>query len=666
MRIVSRATTLALLIHFTTLSSDLVPKRNTLMSQVLFAGKVSAPDFPKGLDWLNTDHAVSLKDLRGKVVLLDFWTYCCINCMHAIPDLKKLEQKYSDALVVVGVHSAKFTTEQGTRNIREAILRYGIEHPVVNDKDFAVWNSYAVHAWPTFVLIDPEGKVIGQHSGEGVFQAFDQPIGEVVKEYDLQGKINRVPLRIALEKEKAPNSLFSYPGKIATDEKGKRLFITDSNHNRIVTLSLPEYAVIETIGSGEEGFTDGSFSEARFNRPQGIVCRGDVLFVADTENHAVRKIDLKSRTVVALVGNGTQASEPNVSGVGRGVALNSPWDLLELNGVLYVAMAGPHQLWTIDLQTLEASPFAGSGREDILDGQLRSAALAQPSGITTDGTKLYFADSEVSAVRSADLQSGGEVRTLVGKGLFEFGDIDGVGSSVRLQHPIGVTFHEGMIYVADTYNCKVKRLDPRTKKCQTLIGTGEHGARDGSAAEAQLNEPNGLVIAAGKMYITDTNNHLIRIYDFATDRLTTLIPKSAEKLSPRPKAASRYAGQIVSVPEQHVHKGKGAIRLDLNLPRGYKWNTMAPFYVGLFPSDGGVVIVPDSLAERNLENPTFPLEIPASFRTGKTNLGVDLVVYYCEAKTENVCLVKQLRVVVPVSVEEEGNGSVVSVRTPIK
>jgi DNA-binding beta-propeller fold protein YncE len=662
----SRLAALALVASLMTLCSDSLSNGNAIMSQVFFPGKVNAPDFPKGLAWLNTARPVSLNDLRGKVVLLDFWTYCCINCMHVIPELKKLEQKYARELVVVGVHSAKFTTEQGTQNIREAVLRYGIEHPVVNDKDFAVWNSYAVNAWPTFILIDPEGKVIAKHSGEGIFQIFDELIGKVVEEFDSKGTISRVPLKFAREKETAPKSLFSYPGKITTDGTGKRLFITDSNHNRIVVLSLPDYSVVETIGSGEEGFKDGSSSEAMFNRPQGIICRGDVLYVADTENHAVRKIDLTTKTVVTLAGGGTQAREPNVSGVGTRVSLNSPWDLLEHDGVLYVAMAGPHQIWTIDLRTLNASPYAGSGREDIIDGKLRSAALAQPSGITTDGTRLYFADSEVSAVRSADLQTGGEVRTIVGAGLFEYGDTDGVGSSVRLQHPIGITFHDGMLYVADTYNSKIKRLDPHNKMCETLIGTGEPGATDGGAREAQLKEPNGLVIVGGKMYITDTNNHLIRIYDFATRRLATLIPKGAEKLAPPRRAASSYGGQIVTIPEQHVRTGKGVIRLDLSLPNGFKWNAMAPFYVGLFPSDGKIVTVADSLAERNLENPPFPLEIPTEFRAGRTSLDVDLVVYYCEAKTENVCLVKQLRVVVPVSVEEGGKVSVVSVNSPIK
>ncbi len=250
------------------------------MSQVVYAGKVNAPEFPENLEWLNTDKPVSMKDLRGKVVLLDFWTFCCINCMHVIPDLQKLEAKYPNELVVIGVHSAKFTTEQGTENIREAILRYGLEHPVVNDRDFEVWNSYAVNAWPTFIIIDPDGKVVGKHSGEGIFPLFDQVITGIIREFEPKGKIDRSPLRFALEKSKAPDSYLSYPGKVAVDQSQKILFITDSNHHRVLMVSISDGAVVEIIGQGSGGAerrnVRGSAVQqaARHcgGRPDGICC----------------------------------------------------------------------------------------------------------------------------------------------------------------------------------------------------------------------------------------------------------------------------------------------------------------------------------------------------------------------------------------------------------
>jgi len=630
--------------------------RRAVMAQVVYAGKVNAPDFPENLEWLNTDHPISMKDLRGKAVLLDFWTFCCINCMHVIPDLQKLEAKYPNELVVIGVHSAKFTTEQGTENIREAILRYGLEHPVVNDRDFEVWNSYAVNAWPTFIIIDPEGKVVGKHSGEGIFSLFDQVITGIIKEFDPKGKIDRTPLRFALEKSKAPDSFLSYPGKVAVDQTQKLLFITDSNHHRVLVVSIPDGAVVEIIGQGGVGLKDGSFEEAQFNRPQGIVVDGQTAYVADTENHAVRKIDLVAKTVTTLAGNGTQAPQFNITGTGKAVQLNSPWDLLVQNGKLYIAMAGPHQIWTLDLKTLEARPYAGSGREDIVDGPLRDAAFAQPSGITTDGSTLYVADSEVSGVRAVPLQASGDVETIVGKGLFDFGDVDGTGKEVRLQHPIGILYHDGALYVADTYNNKIKKINLRTRKAETFLGTGKTGMEDGNALRSSFNEPNDLVFAGGKFYITDTNNHLIRIYDPASRQVGTLQFKNVGKLMTAAKKKGEFRGELVRIPEQEIGVGDGMIDVTVKIPEGYKLNAEAPFYVGYGSADSGVVRLISKVHEQNIQNPKFPVSIPATFGTGKTDVDIDLVVYYCAEGKESLCLIKQFRVSVPVQVVQ-ANGT---------
>ena len=636
------------------------------MAQVAYAGKVNAPDFPEGLEWLNTDHPISLKDLRGKVVLLDFWTFCCINCMHVIPDLKKLESKYPNELVVIGVHSAKFTTEQGTDNIRQAILRYGLEHPVVNDKDFEVWNSYAVNAWPSFVVIDPEGKVVGKHSGEGIYDLFDQVIGGVIKEFEAKGKINRAPLRFALEKNKAPESYLAYPGKIAVDQAQKRLFITDSNHNRVVVVSLPDGSVVDVVGQGAVGLKDGIFEEAEFNKPQGVAVDGEVLYVADTENHAIRKIDLAARTVTTVAGNGKQAQQFNIAGTGKTVQLNSPWDLLVWGGKLYIAMAGPHQIWTLDLKTLDARPYAGSGREDIVDGPLRDAAFAQPSGITTDGSMLYIADSEVSGVRAVPLQASDSVRTIVGKGLFDYGDIDGTGSDVRLQHPIGILYHDGVLYVADTYNNKIKKINPKTNKTETFVGTGKTGMADGDALQAMLNEPNGLVFAGGKFYITDTNNHLIRVYEIASRQVSTLQLKNVGKLMATEKKKGEFKGELVQVAEQEVGTGDGTIDVTIKIPDGYKLNAEAPFYIGYASADSGVVRLIPKVHEQNIQNPKFPVSIPATFGLGKTNVDVNLVVYYCAEGKESLCLIKQLRLAVPVQVGQSIGAKAVNVEVALQ
>jgi len=262
-------------------------------------GKIRAPELTGGRGWLNTDKPLSLAALKGKVVLLDFWTYGCINCMHIIPDLKKLEKRYPNELVVIGVHSAKFENEKDTENIRRIVLRYEIEHPIVNDADFKIWNAYAVNAWPTRYLIDPAGYVIGKLSGEGGYEAIDKVIGDTIAEFRKRGELNEAPLKLVLEKAKVGDLPLAFPGKVLADEKSDRLFIADSDHNRMVIAKL-DGTLVDVIGTGAHGMVSGSFETASFFRPQGMALDGDKLYDADTENHLIRRIDLKARTVETI------------------------------------------------------------------------------------------------------------------------------------------------------------------------------------------------------------------------------------------------------------------------------------------------------------------------------------------------------------------------------
>jgi thiol-disulfide isomerase/thioredoxin len=611
----------------------------------------AAPEFPAGLEWLNTDRPLTLRELRGKVVLLDFWTYCCINCMHVIPDLKRLEAKYANELVVIGVHSAKFTTEKETDNIRQAILRYEVHHPVVNDRDFRVFNAYDAQAWPTFVLIDTEGRIIGKRSGEGIFGPADQAIGELVAQAEAKGTLNRKPLELRLEKAKARQSVLSFPGKVLADAASNRLFIADSNHNRIVVVSLSDGSVIAAIGGMDAGLADGDFEQARFKHPQGLALDGNSLYVADTENHAVRRVDLRKRMVETLAGTGKQAETKNAAGTGTSVALNSPWDLVIREGALYVAMAGAHQIWRIDLATARSEPFAGSGREDRIDGSRAEAALAQPSGLALDRQRLFVADSEVSAVRAITLDAAGRVETVVGEALFEFGDVDGEGTKVRLQHPLGVAWHDGALFVADTYNDKIKRVDPAKRESRTIAGSESSGLVDGSARSARFDEPGGLSYANGRLYIADTNNHVIRILDLATSKVTTLVLTGLDLLVRKSTVDGSFGGRVVQLAEQRVEPGARSVSLDVKLPQGYKLNTLAPFYAGLRSDDPNVVSVPAESSGRTTQDPKLPINLAIDARKGRTVLSVDAVIYYCEAARESVCLVKPVRLRVPLVVE---------------
>ncbi len=439
--------------------------------------------------------------------------------MHIFPQLRKLERKYASELVVVGVHSAKFPTEKETDSLTSAVRRCELEHPVINDAEFQVWQQYSCRAWPTLMFIDPRGNVIGKHEGEMTFGQFDSLMQGMVAEFDELGIMQRSPLPTT--PPSGPENALSFPGKVLADEAGGRLFIADTNHNRVLVSSF-EGNVQQVIGTGEEALVDGTLAQAAINHPQGMAIDGDILYVADTENHAIRRVDLQAGQVETIAGTGEQGYERDGRRPGRSFSLSSPWDLALHNGVLYIAMAGIHQLWSLELESGMVGAYAGSGREAITDGPLATAALAQPSGITTNGERLFFADSETSAIRNCDLDSGGSVRTLIGLGLFEFGDVDGDDFRVRMQHPIGITHHDGVLYVADTYNHKIKRVLPKTRSAFSVAGIGAPGHLDGPFAQARFSEPCGLSIANGKMYIADTNNHTIRVADMETSEVATL------------------------------------------------------------------------------------------------------------------------------------------------
>ncbi|MGH7224082.1 MAG: thioredoxin-like domain-containing protein, partial [Gemmataceae bacterium] len=480
--------------------------------------RVAVPELEGGVAWLNTAGPIRLKDLRGKIVLLDFWTLCCINCIHVLPDLARLEKKYPNELVVIGIHTAKFQNEKNTESIRKAILRYEISHPVVNDANQSIWKAFESSSWPTLCVIDPEGYMVARGSGEGLYEALDREIARLIKIHKAKKTLNEKPLKFQLARlqENGASPLF-FPGKVLADAASKRLFIADSTHHRIVITDL-DGKKIAVAGIGEAGKADGPFAKARFNDPQGMALKGDSLYVADRKNDLIRVLDLKARTVKTVAGTGVQGQNREQGGPALKVGLNSPWDLLLLKDRLFIAMAGHHQIWTFDLAKDTVAPYAGNGRENIRDGSLIESSFAQPSGLATDGKTLWVADSEVSAVRAVPLDKDDEVKTVVGEGLFDFGDVDGEGEKVRLQHALGLAYHDGKLYVADTYNSKIKLLDPVKRTSKTFLG----GEPAGWLATPLFSEPGGISYADGKLYVADTNAHRIRVVDVKTKTVSTL------------------------------------------------------------------------------------------------------------------------------------------------
>jgi thiol-disulfide isomerase/thioredoxin len=609
--------------------------------------------------WINSK-PLRLADLRGKIVLLDFWTYCCINCHHVLPDLAKLEQKYKNALVVIGVHTAKFDAERNTENIRKKVAEYRIRHPVANDADQVIWNRVGANSWPTLVLIDPAGNLVGKASGEGNYEILDNAIAKLVAVHKAKGDLDERPVTFFSESDKPHDEALYFPGKILADQAGNRLFISDTDHNRIVVTDL-KGAFLDAIGNGQEGRTNGSYERATFNRPQGLCLLDGKLYVADTENHEIRAVDLDAKRVTTVAGTGVQSHRHSGSGPAKETGLNSPWDLLPLPGTksLAIAMAGPHQIWRLDLESGVVGILAGSGEENIRDGSFSSAAFAQPSGLATDGKHLFVADSEVSGVRLLSFANK-RVTTIAGVGLFGFGDVDGRGSSVRLQHCLGLAFGDGKLYIADTYNNKVKVCDPTTKAVQTFAGTGKAGDGD---TPAEFYQPGGVSLAGKTLYVADTNNHAIRTIDVASGRVGTLKLQGVKPPAPPRRAPNFPNAKVINAPEAEVAPGKAfTLSVTPPLPEGFHLNEEAPIrYVVEIPGHADALDASEvSPSGATISPPKSPFEVAvplaATARSGETmKLKLSVQTFVCKA---TYCTVFNYVWNVPVRFADGGNTSV--------
>ncbi len=461
---------------------------------------MAAPRLPRvraseltGRGWLNTGgKELSLASLRGKIIVLDFWTFCCINCLHVLEELRPIEQEFADSLVVIGVHSPKFVHEADPDALAAAVERYEVNHPVLDDPELHTWQAYTARAWPTLVVIDPEGYIVTHMAGEGHAQNLRILLSELVAEHDAKGTLHRgdgpfVP-------PEPPSTILRFPGKAIPLPTGN-LLVSDSSRHSLVELEPDGETLIRRIGSQERGIKDGVPSLARFSEPGGMALLPEELaaevgydvVVADTVNHALRGIKLANGSVITIAGTGEQLMMNDE----LGEKLSSPWDVVwsPVTEQIVIAMAGVHQLWSFDPRTRAVAPLAGTMDEGLVDGPLASAWFAQPSGLVADHQgRIWLADSETSALRvvefDANLESGGTVKTAVGEGLFDFGFRDGDAPQARLQHPLGVSvLPDGSIAIADTYNGAVRRYDPDENRVTTL-------------AEG-LAEPSDLVVVPG-------------------------------------------------------------------------------------------------------------------------------------------------------------------------
>ncbi|XP_043682970.1 NHL repeat-containing protein 2 [Vespula pensylvanica] len=508
-------------------------------------------DFPKGLEWFNVSENLSMKKhLHGKIIILDFFTYCCINCMHILPDLEALEKEFSieSGLVVIGVHSAKFSNERDSTKIRSAVQRYNIIHPVVNDATLSMWQDIGIICWPTMVMLGPRGQplviILGEGHREELFLYTKVALDYFTSTNEISN--HALPIAPAIHLLSTSTDLLRFPGKIEiySSEMGEKLIISDTGNNRILVTDI-HGNVEHVIGGYDPGYKDGNFKETKFNAPQGTCILNEMIYVADNENHAIRRIDLGKQTVTTVAGTGKQGHDYKGGKFGRDQTLSSPWDVTiyhHNNGkttvpILLIAIAGTHQIWALFLEDTiwwknklykagTCVAIVGNGREGNRNNSYpHAASLAQPSGLTIaqEYNIAFFADSESSSIRQVHLENG-KVSTLCGadknpQNLHDFGDIDGTHHTAKLQHPLGIAWNsvQQNIYIADTYNHKIKKVD-LAGNCKTLYGAGK------PSDMFSFDEPSGLAInSSGEiLYVADTNNHSVKKIDLKSETISSI------------------------------------------------------------------------------------------------------------------------------------------------
>ncbi|WP_455356209.1 NHL domain-containing thioredoxin family protein [Streptomyces sp. SYSU K217416] len=498
--------------------------------------RVRAPELIGKGGWLNTGgKELTLADLRGKCVVVDFWTFCCVNCLHVLDELRELEDKHRDTVVIIGVHSPKFVHEAEHQAVVDAVERYEVHHPVLDDPELATWKQYAVRAWPTLVVIDPEGYVVAQHAGEGHAHAIAKLVEELEAEHEAKGTLRRGDGPYVAPEPVATDLRF--PGK-AVVLPGGNFLVSDSTRHQLVELAPDGETLVRRIGSGERGFGPDRFSE-----PQGLaLLPGGKVVVADTVNHALRTYDPETGEVETVAGTGRQWWQGSAtSGPAREVDLSSPWDVAWFAGKVWIAMAGVHQLWTYDPAEGTVEVAAGTTNEGLVDGPAAEAWFAQPSGLAATEDRLWIADSETSALRWIGLD--GVVHTAVGTGLFDFGHRDGPAGQALLQHPLGVTaLPDGSVAVCDTYNHALRRYDPVSGEVTTLA--------------TDLREPSDAVLAGDDIVVVESARH----------RLTRLrLPEEAVRVDSVAHRTQRAATEVAP----------GKLRLDVvfQAPNGQKLDT---------------------------------------------------------------------------------------------
>ena len=627
----------------------------SLLSGLFFTSANIDKLFPKDnakAHWINVERPLTSDDLKDRVILLNFWTYDCVACMHVLPQIKELEKELGNKLTVISIHSGKFDNQKDFNAITKATLRHDITHTVIDDSSLKIWNAFGAKAWPTLVLIDPRGNIKKTYVGEKETANITDDVKKLTNKFRYE--LNRNALPILLEKNKIAKRVLNYPTKIEYTKNfpikahnAPAFFIANSGQNNILVVSLSGEIILQ-IGSGKSGFRDGNFENAEFSMPEGMLYDAGKLYVADSGNHSIRLVNFKEQTVTTIVGTGQKGEAiSGNSAEAKDVELASPTDLEFYPSANHIAIAnsGTNQILQYSLVKQEISVLAGSGDEGISDGKYPQNSLAQPSDLVVYNSKLYFVDSETSALRV--LEKDGEIKTLIGKGLFNFGYKNGNKNQALMQHPLALTADDTGIYIVDSFNHAIRKYDISSGEMSTVIG-GVKGDSLGSSANTKFDEPEGIISILDRFYVVDSNNNRIVIISrgkLSSELLDVLPPLQLPKEGFLQYLPNLYKADEVKVADQNV-------ALKINLKKGWKINDLGPSFINLLEmvSDEEANLIAtfdwNMIANNELKLPILD---------SSKNYMLQGVIYYCENKKNALCYVSSYEQKLKSNSDEKNN-----------
>lgn len=589
----------------------------------------------KDQQWLNVSRPLKISDLEDRIILLDFWSYACISCLDALPELVDMQKEFGSKLVIIGVHSAKFENEKENSTVRKAVLKHDISYPVVNDSDLKIWKSFKVKLWPTYVLINPHGSVVKTFRGETDLGKVKGEVKKLISKYKYE--IERDPLPILLEKYSVIGNVLDFPTKLeyaaSLNYKGRTLpaiFIANTGQNNIVASTLSGDMIVK-IGSGKVGFSDGSFDVAAFSAPRGLLFDNNKLYVADTGNHALRVIDFKEMKVSTLIGSGAKGEVMEKDfNEARKTNLASPNDLefFPDKNTIVISNAGTNQILSYNLKRQTVSVLAGNGVEGDQDGKYPESSLAQTSDMSAFGHKLYFVDALSSSLRVID--ESGNVKTLIGN-KSKFGHENGDRSRALMQHPMGLNVDDTGAYISDSFNHTIRKYDFGSAQIRDLVGA-KRG--DEIGAKTRFDEPDGIITVLDRFYIADTNNNRILIVSrgsLNSELLDVMPPLKLPK-----EGFLEYLPNLEKIEEAQVKAG-AEILIKIDLKAGWKINESGPSFINLLEvvkdTQANLVSSFDWHSVKTKEMKLPKLEEDKDYLLQGT-------IYYCEDKRNALCYIK--------------------------